>query len=118
MLETRNKVIYQLFLTDFTSEGTFKAAEKKLGYLKELGIDIIQLLPFFPIGEKDRKGSLGSPYAIKDYRKVDPRIGSNEDCRHFVEKANSLGMKVIFDVVFHHTSSDSRLLNEHPSFVL
>ncbi len=115
-MEMKDKVIYQLFLTDFTKEGTFEAASEKLGYLSSLGIDVIQLMPFYLMGEKDKKGSLGSPYAIKDYLKIEPRFGGIEDCRSFINKAHSLGMKVIFDVVFHHTSRDCPLLLSHPDW--
>ncbi len=112
----KDKVIYQLFLTDFTAEGTFAAAKEKLGYLSSLGIDVIQLMPFYLLGEKDKKGTLGSPYAIKDYLCVDPRIGDISSCKTFIDKAHSLGMRVIFDVVFHHTSRDCPLLRSHPDW--
>lgn len=115
-MELRNKVIYQLFLTDFTESGSFSSAKDRLLYLKELGIDIIQLLPFYPIGEKDKKGTLGSPYSIYDYEQVDPGIGTIETVKEFIDEAHGLGMKVIFDVVFHHTSRDSLLLKEHPEW--
>lgn len=115
-MELRDKVIYQLFVRHFTEEGTFRAAEKKLPYLKSLNIDIIQLLPICPIGIKGRKGTLGSPYAIKDYEEVNPEFGTIEDCRHFISEANKHGMKVIFDVVYNHTSRDARLLSEHPEW--
>ncbi len=115
-MEMKDKVIYQLFLTDFTKEGTFAAAEARLDYLSSLGIDVIQLMPFYLMGEKDKKGSLGSPYAIKDYLKIEPRFGDTQDCRSFINKAHSLGIKVIFDVVFHHTSRDCPLLLSHPDW--
>lgn len=113
-MELKDKVIYQLFLTDFTESGTFSSAAKRLPYLKELGVDLIQLLPFYPIGEKDKKGTLGSPYSIRDYEEVDPRLGTIEEAKEFIKEAHRLGIKVLFDVVFHHTSRDSSLLKAHP----
>lgn len=115
-MELRDKVIYQLFIRHFTKEGTFKAAEKKLPYVKSLGVDIIQLLPISPIGLDGRKGTFGSPYAIMDYEEVNPEFGTLEDCKHFISEANKLGMKVIFDVVYNHTSRDARLVKEHPEW--
>lgn len=115
-MELKDKVIYQLFLTDFTESGTFSSATKRLPYLQELGVDVIQLLPFYPIGEKDKKGTLGSPYSIRDYEQVDPRLGSLREVKEFIIEAHRLGMKVLFDVVFHHTSRDSFLLNAHPEW--
>lgn len=115
-MELRNKIIYQLFLTDFTEEGTFEAAKKRLPYLQSLGIDIIQLMPFYLLGEKGKKGAIGSPYCIKDYETIDPRLGNENDCRSFIDKAHELGIKVIFDVVFHHTSRDCPLLETHPDW--
>lgn len=115
-MELKNKVIYQLFIRHFTEEGTFLAAKEKLPYLKDLGIDIIQLLPISPIGVDGRKGTLGSPYAIQDYELVNPEFGTLEDLKDFIKAANDLGIKVIFDVVFNHTSRDARLLKEHPEW--
>lgn len=111
-----DQVVYQVFIRDFTKEGTFKAAETKLEYIKSLGVTIIQLMPFHPIGVKGRKGTYGSPYAIQDYEKVTPDYGTLGDLKDFVSKAHALGLKVVMDVVFNHTSRDSRLLEEHPEW--
>lgn len=115
-MELKDKVIYQLFIRHFTEEGTFKEAKKRLPYLKDLGIDIIQLLPISPIGVDGRKGTLGSPYAISDYELVNPEFGTLDDCKDFIAEAHKLGIKVIFDVVYNHTSRDARLLKEHPEW--
>ncbi|HSM10928.1 MAG TPA: alpha-amylase family glycosyl hydrolase, partial [Lysobacter sp.] len=72
---SRDAVIYQINTRQFTPEGTFAAAEKQLPRLRELGVDILWLMPVQPIGEKNRKGSLGSPYSIRDYRGVNPEFG-------------------------------------------
>jgi len=107
-------VVYEFNTRQYTPEGTFAAAAQELPRLAELGIDIIWLMPHYPIGELERKGSLGSYYAIKDYCNVNPEFGSLEDFDAFVEKAHSLGMKVIIDWVANHTSPDNGWVEGKP----
>lgn len=114
--DLRNKVMYQIFVRNFTEEGTFAAAEKRLEEIKALGVDIVWLMPIHPVGKLKRKGSLGSPYAISDYRKVNPEFGTTEDFESFVNAVHSHGMKCIIDVVYNHTSPDSVLSREHPEW--
>ncbi|MEM7329405.1 MAG: alpha-amylase family glycosyl hydrolase [Pseudomonadota bacterium] len=111
-----NAVIYQINTRQFTPEGTFSAARAQLPRLKELGVDILWLMPIHPIGEVNRKGSLGSPYAIKDYFGVNPELGTEEDFRAFVEAAHAQGLKVILDWVANHTAWDNPLVTEHPDW--
>ena len=85
--------------------------------LKDLGVDILWLMPIHPIGEKNRKGSLGSPYSVKDYYSVNPEFGTLEDLKHFVSAAHELGMHVILDWVANHTAWDNILVDEHPGVV-
>lgn len=113
---TRDAVIYQINTRQFTSEGTFKAAQEQLPRLKELGVDILWLMPIHPIGEVNRKGTLGSPYAIKDYFGVNPEFGTEDDFRAFVEAAHAQGFKVILDWVANHTAWDNPLVTEHPDW--
>ena len=87
-----------------------------LDRIKALGTDTIWLMPVHPTGEVRRKGSLGSPYAIKDYRAVNPEFGTIDDFRALVDAIHSKGMKCMIDVVYNHTSPDSVLWNEHPEF--
>lgn len=94
---TKNATIYQINTRQFTPEGTFKAAAGQLPRLKELGVDILWLMPIHPIGEIKRKGSLGSPYAVRDFRAVNPELGTMADLRAFVERAHALGQRVIID---------------------
>lgn len=101
-----SSVIYELNTRQFTPEGTFAAAAEQLPMLKELGVDIIWVMPMQPIGIKERKGSLGSYYAIRDYCAVNPEFGTEADFHAFVDKAHELGMKVILDWVANHTSPD------------
>ena len=110
--------IYQIFIHNFTDEGTFKAAMPRLAAIRDLGFEWIQLTPFHPIGVEGRKGSRGSPYAIADYRAVDPGLGSLDDVRAFLEAAHGLGLRVMMDIVFNHASPDSRLARERPEWFM
>ncbi len=98
--------IYELNTRQITPEGTFTAATAELPRLKELGVDIIWLMPIQPIGVKERKGTLGSYYAISDYTGFNPEFGTRQDFEKFVTTAHKLGMKVILDWVANHTSPD------------
>jgi glycosidase len=113
---SKKAVLYQINTRQFTPEGTFNAAEKQLPRLKELGVDILWLMPIHPIGEKNRKGSLGSPYAVKDYFGVNPEFGTKEDFRSFVQAAHRQGFKVILDWVANHTAWDNPLHEQHPDW--
>ncbi len=112
----RNLVIYSVYVRNHTLEGTFRALEADLPRIKALGTDMIWLMPIHPIGVLGKKGSLGCPYSISDYRTVNPAYGSLDDFRHLVNAIHSLGMKCIIDVVYNHTSHDAVLLSEHPEF--
>ena len=113
---SKNAAIYQLNTRQFSAEGTFRAAQKELPRLKEMGIDIIWLMPINPIGEKNRKGTLGSPYSVKDYYGVNPEFGTLDDLKAFVKEAHELGMYVILDWVANHTAWDNNLVTEHPEW--
>lgn len=99
--------IYELNIRQFTAEGTFNEAAKHIPRLKELGVDIIWVMPIQKIGVAERKGELGSYYAIADYREVNPEFGTMDDFRSFVDLAHSNGLKVILDWVPNHTSPDA-----------
>lgn len=111
----RNKVIYQIFTRNY-KDGNFKAVKNDLDRIKSLGVDIIYLLPINPSGEEHRKGSLGSPYAIKNYREIDPAQGTLEDFIDLSETIHAKGMKLIIDIVYNHTSPDSYLAQNHPEW--
>ena len=113
---TRNATIYQVNTRQFTSEGTFRAAEEHLPRLKELGVDILWLMPINPIGEEKRKGTLGSPYSVQDYYGVNSEFGTLEDFKHFVDAAHALGMYVIIDWVAAHSAWDNPLVEDHPEW--
>ncbi|HEX8062233.1 MAG TPA: alpha-amylase family glycosyl hydrolase [Allosphingosinicella sp.] len=113
---SKNAVLYQLNTRQFTPEGTFRAAAKQLPRLKALGADIIWLMPVHPIGDKNRKGSLGSPYSVRDYYAVNPEFGSMADLKSFVRTAHALGMHVILDWVANHSAWDNPLVAAHPDW--
>ena len=112
----QHQLIYSVFVRNHTPEGTFRALERDLDRLSALGTDIVWLMPIHPIGEVGRKGTLGSPYAIRDYRGVNPEYGTVEDFRHLVDAIHVRGMKCIIDVVYNHTSPDSVLAQTHPEW--
>lgn len=112
----RNQVLYSVFVRNYSEEGTFEGVRRDLQRIKNLGVDILWLLPIHPIGEAARKGVLGSPYAIRDYRAVNPEYGTLEDLKRLVDEARGLGMRCIIDVVFNHTSPDSWLALHHPEW--
>ncbi len=112
----RQKVMYSLFVRNHTPEGTFRALEGDLDRIKALGTDIIWFMPIQPVGVLERKGKDGSPYAIRDYRKTDPAMGTMEEFRHLTDEIHRRGMQCILDVVYNHTSPDSWLMEHHPEF--
>ncbi len=89
-----------------------------LDRIKELGTDIVHFLPIHPIGVKKRKGSLGSPYSISDFRAINPEYGTIGDFRLLVETMHQKGLQVMIDVVYNHTSHDSVLIEKFPSSYL
>ena len=110
-----NTVVYEMNVRQYTSAGTFAAAARELPRLQRLGIDIVWLMPVYPIGELERKGTLGSYYAISDYCAVNPEFGTLADFDRFVAEAHRLGMRVILDWVANHTSPDARWIDERPA---
>jgi len=113
---SRNATIYEVNIRQFTPEGTFKALEKHLPRLQKMGVDILWLMPINPLGEKNRKGTLGSYYAVRNYLAVNPEYGTMQDFKTLVKKAHDLGMKVIVDWVANHTAWDNKLINDHPDW--
>ncbi len=112
----KNATIYEVYIRQYTPEGTLNAFAKHLPRLKKLGVDILWLMPIQPIGEEKRKGKLGSPYSIKDYLKINPDLGTMSDFKNLVEKVHNQGMYIIIDWVANHTSWDNTWINEHPEF--
>lgn len=112
----RNQMLYQIFVRNYSEEGTFAQVALDLDRIQALGADIIWLMPIHPIGKTARKGTLGSPYAIRDYRAVNPEFGTLDDFKSLVAAIHDRGMRCIIDVVYNHTSPDSVLAAEHPEW--
>ena len=112
----QEQVIYSVYVRAHTEEGTFLSIIPDLDRIRALGADWIWFLPIHPIGEKGKKGSLGCPYANRDYRTTNPVYGSMEEFRFLCDEIHRRGMKVMIDVVYNHTSPDAVLLGEHPDF--
>jgi len=113
---SKNATIYEVNIRQYTPEGTFKAFEQHLPRLQKMGIKILWLMPIQPIGEKNRKGSLGSYYSIKDYYGINPEHGTLEEFKRLVDKIHDLGMYVIIDWVANHTAWDNDLIHTHPDW--
>lgn len=113
---SKNANIYEVNIRQFTPEGTLTAFGQHLPRLAELGVDILWLMPVYPISEARRKGSLGSYYAVSDFRKVNPEFGTAADLTAVVDEAHRLGMRVILDFVPNHTGWDHHWITDHPDF--
>jgi len=115
---SHNANIYEVNIRQYTKEGTFKAFAQHLPRLKKMGVDILWLMPVQPIGEKNRKGTLGSYYAVRDYTAVNPEFGTMDDLRSLVKQAHGLGMRVIIDWVANHTAFDNPWTVQHKDWYL
>lgn len=111
----RDGVIYQIFPRAFSPEGNFQGITAQLDRLKDLGVNIIWLMPIHPIGQEKKKGTIGSPYAVRDYYGINPDYGTKEDLKKLINEAHRRGIKVIIDIVANHTSWDSVLM-KHPEW--
>jgi glycosidase len=115
----KNAVLYECNIRQFSPAGNFAGVQKQLPRLKQLGIDVLWLMPIHPIGEKNRKakpGDLGSPYSVRDYYGINPDFGTLDDLKNLVNDAHALGLKVILDWVPNHTAWDAVWMKEHPEF--
>lgn len=108
--------IYEVNVRQYTPEGTFKAFEASLPRLKEMGVEMLWFMPITPISHADRKGVLGSYYAVSDYTAVNPEFGTMDDWKKLVGTAHEMGFKVITDWVPNHTGADNRWMKSNPDF--
>lgn len=108
--------IYEVNVRQYTPEGTFKAFEKNLDRLKNMGVQTLWFMPINPISQKDRKGKLGSYYAVSSYTTINPEFGSMDDWKALVKDAHEKGFKVIMDWVPNHTGADHPWIKSHPDF--
>ena len=111
-----HQVIYQVYPRNHSDAGTFAGVVADLDRIKDLGVDILYLLPIHPIGEAARKGMLGSPYSIKDYRAINPELGTIDDFKTLINEAHDRGLKVMMDLVMNHTSRDHAWIQTHPEY--
>jgi len=112
----KNANIYEVNLRQYTEAGTFAAFEESLPRLKEMGVDILWFMPIHEISEKNRKGTLGSPYGVKDYLDVNPDYGTMEDFEHMLAAIHELGMYCVIDWVPNHTGWDNVWMEAHPDW--
>ena len=107
--------IYEIFPRDFSPEGNFQGITARLDELKDLGVNVLWLMPIHPIGKKMRKGSIGSPYAVQDYYAINPDYGTEADLKTLTTEAHKRNLKVIIDLVANHTAWDNVMMR-HPEF--
>ena len=108
--------IYEVNVRQYTPEGTFNAFAKHLPRLKKMGVQTLWFMPINPIGVLDRKGALGSYYAVRNYKAINPEFGTMEDWNKLVKQCHEMGFKVIIDWVANHTAADHYWLTTHPNF--
>ncbi|HMP28860.1 MAG TPA: alpha-amylase family glycosyl hydrolase [Saprospiraceae bacterium] len=112
----KSSVIYEVNIRQYTPEGTINAFSNHIPRLKEMGVDILWIMPIFPISESKRKGSLGSYYAVSDFKAVNPLFGTKEDMINLIDKVHAYGMKIILDWVPNHTGWDHHWIKTNPEF--
>jgi glycosidase len=106
----KDAVVYQIFPRQYSQKGDFNSITADLDRLQKMGVDILWLMPIHPIGELKKKGTIGSPYAVKDFYDVNPRYGTKADFKRLVDESHKRGLKVIIDIVANHTAWDSVMM--------
>ncbi len=112
----KSAVLYECNVRQFSAEGNLGGVLRELPRLHALGIDVLWLMPIHPVGRERRKGTLGSPYSVRDYLSVNPDFGTLDDLKELVRSAHRLGIKVVLDWVPNHTSWDAVWKSEHPEY--
>ncbi|HLA72932.1 MAG TPA: alpha-amylase family glycosyl hydrolase [Steroidobacteraceae bacterium] len=112
----RDAVVYEVFPRAFSPDGNLKGVTAQLDRLKDLGVSVLWLMPIHPMGKLKAKGSLGSPYAVRDYDAIDPAYGTPDDFKKLIAAAHQRKMKVFIDIVANHTAWDSVLIGKHPDW--
>ncbi|MBX7056394.1 MAG: family 10 glycosylhydrolase [Pyrinomonadaceae bacterium] len=112
----KDAVIYQIWERAYSQKGDFSAITTDLDRIRSLGVDVLWLMPVHPIGQVKKKGTIGSPYAVRDYYGVNPEYGTPADLKRLVAEAHKRNLKVIIDVVLNHTAWDNKLITEHPEY--
>jgi len=112
----RNSAVYEVFVRDFSRTGDFRGVIRGLDRIQAVGANVVWLMPIYPVGIANRKGTLGSPYAVRDYLAVNPEFGTIEDFKALVQAVHARGMKLILDWVPNHTAWDNVWVQQHPAF--
>lgn len=115
-MEKQNLLFYQIFVRNYSQSGTFNQIKENLDHLQDLGVDVIYFTPIHPIGIKRRKGTWGSPYAVRDYFAISPDLGTLDELKDLIQNIHKKGMKIILDMVFNHTAFDNPLQLTHPEY--
>jgi len=113
---THSTNIYEINVRQYTKEGSFKAFIKELPRLKDMGVKTLWFMPVTPIAQKNKKGVLGSYYAVSDYISVNPEFGTLDDFKILVREAHALNFRVLIDWVANHTGWDHKWTIEHPDY--
>jgi len=115
---SRDANIYEIFVRSHSDDRSFKAVTADLDRIQALGIDLVWLMPIHPIGEKNHKFAVGSPYAVQNYYEVNPRFGTMDEFKALVDSVHARGMHIILDMVLNHTAWDNPLIEEHPEWYM
>jgi glycosidase len=110
--------LYEVFVRSFSSTGDLRGVLRGLDRIQSTGADVVWLMPIHPVGERNRKGPLGSPYSVRDYRAINPAFGTPSDFRALVRGVHARGMRIIIDWVPNHTAWDHVWVTERPDFYL
>ena len=113
---TKDAVIYEVNVRQYTEEGTFQAFSEHLQEIKDMGVNTLWFMPIHPISEKNRSGVLGSYYSVSDYKEINPEFGTSEDFKALVDTAHDMGFQVMIDWVANHTGWDCAWIEEHPDW--
>ncbi len=113
---TKDAVLYEVNIRQYSEEGTFEAFSENLDRLWEMGINTLWFMPIHPISETNRAGTLGSYYSVSDYRGINPEFGTVDDFRALADKAHEMGFHIILDWVANHTGWDNAWITEHPDW--
>ena len=111
-----NRVIYEVFVRNFSPQGNLKGVEAQIPRLKQMGVDVIWLMPIYKLADTGKWGTYSSPYAVKDYKQIDPANGTDQDLRDLVKTIHNNGMEIWLDWVANHTGMDHVWISQHPEY--
>jgi glycosidase len=114
--QPEDATIYQVNIRAFSEAGDLQGVINRLDHIESLGVNVIYLMPIYPVGQENSAGGLGSPYAVKDYKAVSSEFGDLEDLRNLVDQAHERDMAVVLDFVANHTAWDNAWITEHPEW--